>query len=370
MHEKSKPNYKRGIKLIKFILLMFLGLIILFALTIIIGRIINTQKYKIHSKTGVQKVEYITLGGIEQYIQIRGQDISNPVIIMLHGGPGLNMADYSYYWQKDLEQDYTIVQWDQRGCGNTYYCNKEAEKPTLDLLLSDLDELVDYIRFEYDQEKVIIMGHSWGTFLGGIYSGEHPENVSAYIAISQMLEFKKSEQVSAEEAIHLAYMAGKTQDAQESGEKLELIMTYQKLDKSNFIEFLKFRELKEKYLPSSDSMLKIVSLRLFSPYMTLEDIKWMLNSDKLIESNSELYEELLSEGLSMYNNNLKYEVPVIIITGDSDWTTPYRMVYDYFNDISAPVKEFITIENTGHIPFLDKPKEFSVELLKSLSNVL
>lgn len=370
MHEKSKPKYKRGKNIIKIFLLIFLGLILLFAVIIIIGRSINTHKYKIQSETGVQKVEYITLGGIEQYIQIRGQDISNPIIVMLHGGPGLTMADYSYYWQTDLEQAYTIVQWDQRGCGNTYYRNEEAEIPTLDLLLSDLDELVNYIRIKYDQDKVIIMGHSWGTFLGGIYSGKHPEKVSVYVAISQMIDFKKSESVSAEEAIRLAYMEGKSQDAQEIGEKLELIMTYQKLDKSNFIEFLKFRELKEKYLPSCNSMLKIISLRLFSPYMTFDDLKWMLSSDRQIESNGKLYEELLSEGLSMYDNNLRYEVPFIIIAGDRDWATPYSMGTDYFNDISAPVKEFITIENTGHIPFLDKPKEFSEELLKSLGKVL
>lgn len=77
------------------------------------------------------------------------------------------MAYYSHYWQAELEKDYTIVHWDQRGCGNTYYCDQKAVKPTLDLLLSDLDQLVDYIRFEYKKEKVIIVGHSWGTFLGG-----------------------------------------------------------------------------------------------------------------------------------------------------------------------------------------------------------
>ncbi len=354
----------------KIILLIFVGFIFLFALTTIIGKTINAQKYKIRSETGVQKAEYIIIGGIEQYIQIRGQDISNPVIIMLHGGPGNNMAYYSYYWQTDLEQDYTIVHWDQRGCGNTYYRNKSAEKPTLDLLLSDLDELTKYICLEYDKEKVIIMGHSWGTFLGGIYSGEHPEKVSAYISIGQMLDFKESEQVSAQEAIRLANTAGKTQDARGISKILELIMTYQKLDKPEATELMKVRQLKEKYLPSQYGN-KMGSLCWFSPYMTFNDLKWMLSIDKLIESNSELYEALLSdEKLSMYDYYLQYEVPVIIIAGDCDWTTPHSMALNYFNDISAPNKEFITIENTGHIPFVDESKNFSEALLKALSNVL
>lgn len=74
------------------------------------------------------------------------------------------MAYYSYEWQRDFEQDYTILHWNQRGCGNTYYRNQEAESPTLHLLLSDLDELVEHIRLAYDKEKVIMMGHSWGPF--------------------------------------------------------------------------------------------------------------------------------------------------------------------------------------------------------------
>lgn len=372
MYEKTKAIYKKGGKMIKIILLIFLGLLIMLTITIIIGRMINTQKYKIRSDTGVQKSEYITIGGISQYIQIRGQDISNPIIIMLHGGPGSNMAYYSYDWQTDLEQDCTIVHWDQRGCGNTYYRNKEANKPTLELLLSDLDELADYIRLEYDKEKVIIMGHSWGTFLGGIYSGEHPDKVSAYISISQMLDFKKSEQVSTEEAIRLANIAGKTQDAQNIEIKNELIMTYQRFDKASATEFIKLRQLKDKYLPAGDGMptFEMVALRLFSPYMTFNDLRWMFHFDKLIETNSELYEALLSDGkLSMYDYNLHYEVPVIIIAGDCDWITPHSMAFQYYNDISAPYKEFITIKNVGHIPFIDKPKEFSEALLKALKNI-
>lgn len=352
--------------MMKKILIIFLGLILLIALIIIVGKMINAQKFKIRSEIGVQKSEYITIGGIKQYIQVRGQDISNPIIIMLHGGPGSNMAYYSYDWQNDLEQDFTIVHWDQRGCGNTYYCDREAEKPTLDLLLSDLDALVEYVRLEYSKEKVIIMGHSWGTFLGAIYSGSHHEKVSAYVSISQMLDFKKSEQVSAQEAIRLANMAGKTQAAQEISKKLEMIMTYQKFDKLEATEFLKFRQLKEKYLPLQYGN-KMGTLRLFSPYMTFNDLKWMLSFGKLIEISSALYEALLSDGtLSIYD----YKIPVIVIAGDNDWTTPGSMTFDYFNDITAPKKELIIIKNTGHIPFIDNSEEFSELLLKALGNVL
>ena len=213
------------------------------------------------------------------------------------------------------------------------------------------------------------MGHSWGTFLGGIYSGTHPEKISAYIPIGQMLDFKKSEQVSAREAMRLADAAGKPKDAQKIEKKLELIMSCQTLDKQNAKEFLKFRQLKEKYLPSQYSN-KMLLLQLFSPYMTFRDFKWMINFNALIESNSELYQALLSnERSSMYNHDPQFKVPVILIAGADDWTTPYSMALNYFNHISPPVKELITIENTGHLPFIDKAGEFSEMLLKTLDDV-
>lgn len=352
----------------KIILLIIIGLTLLFALIALVGRIVNTYKYKIRPETGVQKTEYIAIGAAGQYIQIRGQNIFNPVLIVLHGGPGNPMACDSYRWQAALEHNYTIVHWDQRGCGNTFYHNRSAKKPTLELLLSDLNELVDDIRFQYGKEKVVIMGHSWGTFLGGIYAKTHPDKVSAYISVSQMLDFKKSEQVSAQEAIRVAKASGRTQDVREIKKLLAAVMACRTLDKANAKKLLRLRLIKEKYLPPQYGRQTLL-LRLFSPYMTIQNLKWMMSFGKLIESNSELYEMLLShEKHSIYHYAMEYKVPIIMISGNWDWTTPYRMAYQYFNDISAPKKKFITIGNTGHIPFMDKPEEFSETLLKALRN--
>lgn len=349
------------------ILFILPGLIALFFIIWGIGRFINTQKFKIRSEAGVQKADYITIGGIEQYIQIRGQDISNPIIVVLHGGPGNNMAYYSYYWQADLEKEYTIVHWDQRGCGNTYYRNEEAEKPTLDLLLSDLDELVDYVCAKYGKENVVIMGHSWGTFLGGVYAGKHPEKVSAYAGISQFNDVWQSEQCAAKEAVRLANAASKTDDAKKIEEQFQLVRSSQEI---NMREFLKLRRLTGKYLPNGDNT--PFSVRLFSPYMTFNDLRWFLSPifsfDKFIENQDKLYATLYSESeLSVYDYT-QYEVPVVIIAGDCDWITPYSMARNYLDNISAPKKEFILIENAGHIPFM--PGRFTEALRNTLSGML
>ncbi|MGM0168382.1 hypothetical protein IGI39_004137 [Enterococcus sp. AZ135] len=356
----------------KIILTMVLGLILLLTLIIVIGRSINAKKYKIYTKTGVQKTEYVTLGGIKQYIQIRGEDAANPIVLVLHGGPGSNMSYYSYDWQSAFEQDYTIVHWDQRGCGNTFYCNREGAKPTVDVLLSDVDELVDHLRLTYNKEKIIILGHSWGTFLGGIYAGKHPEKVSAYVGVSQMLDFKQSEKVSAEEAIRFAKQISRNKDAAKIEEQLEGILSYRRIDRKCAADFLKFRQLKGKYLPNGEELsMRHTMWNIFSsPYMTSNDLKWLFNFKQLIESNTELYKELLSEkNLSMYDFSMDYEIPTFIVAGDCDWITPFSMALDYFNDISAPQKKFISIEKAGHSPFMDKPAIFSKELLEVLDTV-
>lgn len=333
------------------VLWILLGLIVIFFMIVGTGRIINAQKYKIRSETGIQKSGYITIGRIEQYVQVRGQNAANPIIIVLHGGPGNNMAYYSYRWQANLEQDYTIIHWDQRGCGNTYYHNQEAEKPTFDLLLSDLDELVDHVCAAYYKDHVVVMGHSWGTVLGGIYAAGHPDKVSAYIGVGQFNDVWNSECCAADEAARLAKSAGKTVDARKIDEQFGLVRASKEI---NMRELLKLRQLTGKYLPAGKNT--PFSDRLFSPYMTLSDFKWFLSPlftfETFIGNHKQLYNTLYSEdGLPAYNRS-QYEVPVVILAGDCDWITPYSMARKYFESISAPEKEWITLEGAGHIPFM------------------
>ncbi len=133
-------------------------------------------------------------------------------------------------------------------------------------------------------------------------------------------------------------------------------------------EFMTLRQLTAKHLPDGGSTQ--LSVGLFSPYMTFDDLKWFLtplfNLDKLIETQDKLFDTLSSEsGLTMYDY-VQYEVPVVIIAGDRDWITPFRMAEDHYNLISAPKKDFLLIENAGHIPFMDEPKRFAEALAKAL----
>ena len=149
----------------------------------IAGRNINQLKHFIRYKDGVNEQIYVKLTDQEEYISIIGENDNNPVIISLHGGPGAPTTFIDYCWQDYLTDDYTLVSWDERGCGRSYYRNVavDPDNDTLsfDAQLADLDALVDYLHDRFDKDKVIIMGHSYGTMLGSRYVLAHPEKVSA-----------------------------------------------------------------------------------------------------------------------------------------------------------------------------------------------
>ena len=148
-------------KVMKLIMVAFLILCFLSIVIIGILRIRNANKSKINTDNGIQENIYVEIGGIEQYLQIRGEDKDNPVILWLHGGPGFPLTYLSYYYQTGLEDDYTIVCWEQRGCGRTYYRNEPTEDVSVDILLSDMDELIDYLRERFGEERIIIIGQSY-----------------------------------------------------------------------------------------------------------------------------------------------------------------------------------------------------------------
>ena len=196
-HEKAVNGPKKKKKLgVRIVTGFFKAICILLAL--LIGGtfvfLIAVRNYRqisraVSYKDGVNEQIYVQLNDQQDYITVSGKNRSNPVIISLHGGPGAPSKFADYHWQEYLTDDYTVIAWDERGCGRTYYKNEKTDPGNKTLSfeqqLSDLDALVDYARERFGQDKVVILGHSYGSFLGSRYVLSHPEKVSAYIGIGQ-----------------------------------------------------------------------------------------------------------------------------------------------------------------------------------------
>lgn len=358
-------NPKTAGKARKIMKLIGIAILALCILTIVITgalRIVNANKSKIRTDNGIQENTYVELGGTEQYLQIRGEDKDNPVILWIHGGPGFPLTYLSYYYQTGLEDEYTIVCWEQRGCGRTYYENKPAEDVSVEMLLSDMDELIDYLRARFGQEKIILLGQSWGTVLGIEYVNLHPEKVAAYIGVGQVTNFAKGKIYAGECAAEKAMREGNTADA-------ELLRQYiQQFQKADSLENMDIKTLESlitksvEYLKSGSELSGMTQMLtgITSPEMSLEDARWFMfagSTGNIIESQKKLMDYMYFK-FDIYKDKQEYDLPVCFIQGSHDWITPTDFVKDYYEKITDADKAFVIIENAGHTPFLDNPDEF------------
>src|SRR5262249_16374437 len=127
---------------------------------------------------GIEQLRKVRIGGIDQWISVRGKDRRNPILLYLHGGPGFAMMPTSWTYQAGWEDYFAVVQWDQRGSGKTYGASDpKSVEPTLtyERYLADTEEMIRFLRREYGKDKIFLLGHSWGSALGLSIAEKHPE---------------------------------------------------------------------------------------------------------------------------------------------------------------------------------------------------
>jgi pimeloyl-ACP methyl ester carboxylesterase len=366
---------KRGIRFLKFVLLSIIVLILIIIFVIASARFINARKIKITTNNGVQESIMADIGGIKQYLQIRGQDKSNPVVIFLHGGPGSPMTYINYTYQVPLEKDYTFICWDQRGCGRTYFANQnmDVEKQlSKDILLKDLDEIVDYSRKRFNQDKVIIFGHSWGTVIGSQYAQQHPEKVKAYLGVGQDVSGFNGYVLAANEAMKHAKEKNSPEDVSRLTDLADKLSNPSRENGFRIKQAMETQVLTKKYMPYSGkkSDLEQMWMGIASPSFSLQDARWLLmpaNLERFAMMQAPLFEEFTN--FDMNKLNMKYEVPMYFIAGESDWITPTVTAEQYYKNVDAPDKSMIIIKDAGHSPFIDQPERFQEAVSSLLSRV-
>lgn len=297
------------------------AIIVLLISFIIAARAVTYFSNHVTMENGIDEGDYVTLGGQEQYLLIRGEDTSNPVIIWLHGGPSGPDAFANYTFQKHLVDDYTIVNWDQRGCGRTYFRNSgidpDNNTATFEQAQADLDELIDYVCNRFNADSVILIGHSYGSMLGSKYALEHPGKVSAYIGVGQVVSFE-SEIYSYLDALEKARSNGDDTSEMEAAYK-----TY--MEDNDLVNMMVLRSKVSKY-HVAEKEANTLWLGISSPYMGIDDIRWFLKQTGNLEDyfalNKRLYDYVMVADVRDYGT--EYQVPVGFISGSCDWTTPVK----------------------------------------------
>lgn len=302
--------------------------------------------------------EFVPINGIDQYLFHSGTSSANPVMLFLHGGPGSAESLFTRAFQEKWEEDYTVVHWDQRGAGKTLTKNPK-NLPTIDLVLQDLFEIIQYLKMKYNKKKIVILGHSWGSVLGSVFIRKHPEEIAYYIGAAQVVNMLENEQVGYNKVKELIEQSGDTK----SLKKLESIGEYP----GNRIvfnrDFLKkcekVRKLQGKYKLAMKIDLGIWITVFKSPIFRFSDIIAFL---KIFKANANLHQFLGDFNLRAEKTD--YKVPIYYVLGGNDWQAPYVIAQNYFEEIEAPNKEAFIIPDAGHMTMMDQPDLFYEALQK------
>src|SRR5512134_965221 len=141
----------------------------------------------------VAEIRYLRLGGVDQWVMIRGESVANPALILLHGGPGFPEMRLFRHFNAALEKSFTVVYWEQRGTDKSFDRKIPSSSLTVEQFIADLDELVEAVRKRLGKDKVVIYGHSWGSALGVLYVARFPDKVAAYVGTGQLGDWLASE---------------------------------------------------------------------------------------------------------------------------------------------------------------------------------
>jgi pimeloyl-ACP methyl ester carboxylesterase len=294
---------------------------------------------------------FVRIGGLDQWVMVRGRDIVNPILIILHGGPGSPETALFRATNSDLENMYTIVYWDQRGAGRSYRKSIDPASMTTGRFVADLDELVDAIRKRFDVRKVALLGHSWGSVLGTIYAAQHPDKVSTYVGVGQVADMARSEAES------YAFVLA---EAERRGNR-KALKALRAIGAPPY-KTLRGAGVQRRWLTAFGgatgpgfSLTRLLRRALRTPEASLFDLVNLVRGS--LFSLKHLEPELMNTNLA--RDFRRFEVPVFFILGRHDNQVVARVSEDYFNIIEAPHKELNWLERSGHFLPFEEPEEFN-----------
>ena len=294
----------------------------------------------------------LMIGGIPQSVRIRSTDAALPVLLFLHGGPGVCDRHWVLGNQSGLAQIATMVCWDQRGAGLSWSPKLKSEDMTIARCIEDAHELIAYLRQRFHKTAVYVVGHSWGSVLGTLLCQKYPEDVAAYIGMGQFVNGPENERLSYEFVLEEARRRGDKKALQ----ALERIGRPKDGRYASMDDLMVQRDLMTKYggedYGESDGIMKAVIMPILrSPEYSLADmVKYYKGAFFCLNS---MWDEVV--GLCFDRTVPELQVPVYLTEGRHDQNTPIPLALAWFEQLRAPRKEWIWFEKSAHSPIKNEP---------------
>ncbi|HEX8176470.1 MAG TPA: alpha/beta hydrolase [Pyrinomonadaceae bacterium] len=308
---------------------------------------------------GIDEGMFARIGGIEQWIQIRGESRSNPAVIILHGGPGFSYTPFTEIF-RPWEKHFTVVQWDQRGAGRTYGRNGKAgsEEMSIGRMAQDGIEVAEFVRNRLGTEKVILLAHSWGTILGMEMVARRPDLFHAYVGTGQIVDMPRNEDTSYNLLLERVRMEG-------DEKAVKALEGIGRPPYKDFNTWMVKGRLAVTHAPPSSSgraLPNVFVAALTTPGYSLKDAYSLFAAFGF--SSETLFGELMAYDARRLGT--KFEVPIFILQGDSDLQSPSVLAAEYFSSLEAPRKELVMLKGEGHTALLLLPDVFLTELLSKV----
>jgi pimeloyl-ACP methyl ester carboxylesterase len=303
---------------------------------------------RIDTPEGISSLETMRIGGVDQWVLIRGRDRTKPVLLFLHGGPGMPAMFLAHAFQTDLERDFVVVQWDRRGAGKSFDALQDGSPPSVSKTLADTYELTRNLSERFGQRRIYLVGHSWGSYLGLLAVRDRPEYYSAYVGVGQLAANR--EQVHASRQASMSRIATATKDP-ELLARLPLLNTQMNEDDL----FLFGGELH-----AGRSFLPILMTGLLAPEYTFRDaLNVKRGADRVLrQMQYDVVPKPLEGEIS------KVSVPVFFFIGRHDLNTPSQLAAEYLDRLEAPLKAVVWFEQSAHFPFYEEPERFDQEMVR------
>ena len=310
-----------------------------------------------HKKTYTE--EYININGIKQYF-LHYPSSQKGVAIFLHGGPGSPTSTFAYNLMEHWDFC-SVVYYDQRGTGKTLKMNKtKSSDLTIETMLADLKETVEYVKSKYQTDKVVLLGQSWGSVLGTQYVLRYPEDVACYIGNGQVVNMRKGFDIAFDELKETLERKGAVKDLA----KLTSLGNFSNIASKDLNSHLeKFQRIQSKH-NRSVNIPELLKIGFKSPVTRISDFYYFLKSPKLTEM---FWADYLADYSILDIND--YKIPVYYVLGRNDWQVPSTFAAEYFEKINAPQKGLYWIENAGHATDVDNPRDFSAAVRKIVSEL-
>lgn len=310
------------------------------------------------TEKGIAEIRELRLHGQQQSVIIKGADSTKPVLLYLHGGPGGTSMGLRLF-NGFLEKDFVVVYWDQLGCGKSYYRDITPENMTLPAFVDYTLALTDYLTKRFGQEKIYLMGESWGTVLSMHALQKQPESYHAYFGVGSVVHIYRSEAVSLAWLKKEVVSKGDKQDIQEVNDLILPDSTVSQAEWESY--FQSQRHFLYKYSgvwAKPPSGIEAFKMFLFDEAYTLTE---KFNMKKGMDFSFAHLSPFV-KSINFLETIDSMEVPMYFLQGRQDYTTPTSIVEEFYEKINAPEKAIFFFEHSAHMPHNEEPEKFAQTL--------